>query len=150
TDRNRTAGTSCQERSARCSAAPARPAQVKAAIPNSGAPMRTATRNWAMSHVAILSVRRRSGLRSTPSQRPSRRARLLMPLMPFIPFLRFTRAPLAALRHGIARVMGTAADIDDTAACPRSAQLSEERVTWLCGADPDPRVHGPGAVRGGD
>jgi hypothetical protein len=53
--------------------------------------------------------------------------------MPFIPFSPFTPAPLAAQRraHGYARVTDTAADIDDTAACPGSAQLSEERVTWL-------------------
>lgn len=47
---------------------------------------------------------------------------------------------------GNARVTDTAADIDDTAACPGSAQLSEERVTWLCRPDPDPGVHDPGAV----
>jgi hypothetical protein len=39
---------------------------------------------------------------------------------------------------GNARVTDTAADIDDTAACPGSAQLSEERVTWLSRPDPDP------------
>src|SRR5262249_43695388 len=43
--------------------------------------------NWAARHVAILSVRRRNGLASSPSRHARRLARFLMPLMPLVPFL---------------------------------------------------------------
>src|SRR5262249_30321747 len=82
-----TAGTSLQERSARCSAAPARATQPNAAMPSSGAPTRQTRSNWAARHVAILSVRRRNGLASSPSRHARRLARFLMPLMPLVPFL---------------------------------------------------------------
>src|SRR5262249_37583370 len=87
TDFSSTAGTSRQERSARCSEAPTRHAQPYAAAASSGAPATNTRSSRAARNVAILSVRRRSGLASSPSRHARRRARFLMPLMLLVPFL---------------------------------------------------------------
>ena len=75
-------GNLCQERSARSWAAPQRDAQPAAAADSNGAPAKNAASSRAAAQAAILSIRRRNGLPSTPSLRASRDAFMPGPLLP--------------------------------------------------------------------